>query len=110
MGRFERIEAQALYRLSHAYECLGLNRKLIASLQDAAARVLDHFPARRTLEIDVIWLDMPARLQPLPQLGVVHEQDGSSIGRYDKSAGSEVSGIEMVARERLTAGVQEFNH
>ncbi len=50
-----RIQAQALYRLSHAYECLGLDTKVVTSLIDVKKRV-------GLLPEEVAFAEVPARL------------------------------------------------
>lgn len=54
-GKFPRLEALALLRLSYAYECLGLNEKVIASLMDVRRR-------RKHLPEDAAKSEVPARL------------------------------------------------
>lgn len=54
-NRFPRIEAQALYRLSYAYECLGYPEKMIASLLDVKRR-------GSVLAVETAKAEVPARL------------------------------------------------
>lgn len=55
MNRYDRIEAQALFRLSFAYACLGYDAKAIASLLDAQRR-------SKNLQDEVAIAEIPARL------------------------------------------------
>ena len=54
-GRYPRIEAQAIFRLSYVYECLGLTEKVIASLSDAQRRKV-------YLPEEITHAEIPARL------------------------------------------------
>lgn len=54
-GKFKRIEAQAFYRLSFMYECMGQDNKSIAALLDAKKRSSD-------LSFAVANAEIPARL------------------------------------------------
>lgn len=54
-GKFKRIEAQAFYRLSFMYECMGQDNKSIAALIDAKKRSAD-------LSFAVANAEIPARL------------------------------------------------
>ncbi|MEO0335637.1 MAG: hypothetical protein AAF202_04555 [Pseudomonadota bacterium] len=55
LGKFPRIEAQALYRLSFAYACVGSDEKAVVSLLDAMRR-------KRHLQEEVAVAEIPARL------------------------------------------------
>jgi tetratricopeptide (TPR) repeat protein len=55
MGKFQRIEAEALFRTSLMYECLGQDIKAVTSLLDARKRGKD-------LPFDVLNAEIPARL------------------------------------------------
>ncbi len=54
-GKFEQIEAQALFRLSLMYECLGQDTKTITSLLDARKR-------GKSLPYETLHAEIPARL------------------------------------------------
>jgi tetratricopeptide (TPR) repeat protein len=54
-GKFDRIEAEAFYRLSFMYECLGQDNKAIAALLDARKR-------SRALPYATANAEIPARL------------------------------------------------
>lgn len=54
-GKFKRIEAQAFYRLSFMYECMGQDNKSITALLDAKKRSAD-------LSFAVANAEIPARL------------------------------------------------
>jgi tetratricopeptide (TPR) repeat protein len=54
-GKFKRIEGEALFRLSLAYECLGQDAKAIASLLDAKKR-------SKSLSFETASAQIPARL------------------------------------------------
>ncbi len=54
-GRNERLEALSLFRLSYAFECLGQDQKVIASLLDARAR-------EEFLTEEIRLTEVPARL------------------------------------------------
>ncbi|MBX3020712.1 MAG: hypothetical protein KF799_03475 [Bdellovibrionales bacterium] len=54
-GKFPGIEAQALYRLSLTYECLGQDTKTVTSLLDAKKR-------EKQLPMEVARAEIPARL------------------------------------------------
>lgn len=54
-GRYPRVEAMALFRLSYAYECLGYPQKVIASLLDVQRR-------KEYLSEEVVYAEVPARL------------------------------------------------
>ena len=54
-GKYPRMEAQALYRLSLAYECLNQNDKTVVSLLDARKRANE-------LPMNVARAELPARL------------------------------------------------
>lgn len=55
LGKFPRIEAQALYRLSFAYSCVGADEKAVVSLLDAQRR-------KQYLQEEVAVAEIPARL------------------------------------------------
>lgn len=55
MNKYPRLEAQALFRLSFAYSCLGFDEKAVASLLDAQRR-------SALLQEDVAVAEIPARL------------------------------------------------
>jgi len=55
MGKFKRLEAQALYRLSFAYICVGADAKAVVSLLDAQRR-------KKSLQEEVAVAEIPARL------------------------------------------------
>ena len=55
LGKFKRLEAQSLYRLSFAYTCIGADEKAIVSLLDARRR-------KRHLQEEVAIAEIPARL------------------------------------------------
>lgn len=54
-GKFPRLEAQALYRLSLAYECLNENDKTVVALLDARKRAAE-------LPMNIMRAELPARL------------------------------------------------
>lgn len=54
-GKFQRVESQALYRLSLMYECLGQDPKAITALLDARKRGKELAPS-------VLQAEIPARL------------------------------------------------
>lgn len=54
-GKYQRVEAQALYRLSLMYECLGQDAKTVTSLLDARKRAKD-------LPLEIERAEIPARL------------------------------------------------
>lgn len=54
-GKFKRIEGEALFRLSLAYECLGQDAKTITALMDAKRR-------GKELSFETINAELPARL------------------------------------------------
>lgn len=55
LGKFKKIESQAIIRLSYMYECLGDDAKLIATLLDARRY-------KKLLPVAVIAAEVPARL------------------------------------------------
>lgn len=55
LGKFPRIEAQALYRLSFAYTCVGSDEKAVVSLLDALRR-------KKHLQEEIAVAEIPARL------------------------------------------------
>ncbi|NQZ01554.1 MAG: hypothetical protein HRT45_12900 [Bdellovibrionales bacterium] len=55
LGKFPRVEAQALYRLSFAYTCVGADEKAVVSLLDALRR-------KKHLQEEVAVAEIPARL------------------------------------------------
>ncbi len=55
VGKFPRIEALALLRMSYAYECLGQNDKVIVALADVRRR-------QKVLPEDTAKAEVPARL------------------------------------------------
>ena len=54
-GKFPQIESQSLYRLSFAYECLGMDAKVITSLLEVKSRSLG-------LGDETVLTELPARL------------------------------------------------
>ncbi len=54
-GKFARLEAQAMYRLSLMYECLGQDTKAVTSMLDSMKREAD-------LPNEVVRAELPARL------------------------------------------------
>lgn len=54
-GKFARLEAQALFRLSLMYECLGEDTKTVTALLDARKR-------SRELPVEISRAELPARL------------------------------------------------
>jgi len=54
-GRFKRIEGEALFRLSLAYECLGQDTKTVTALIDAKRR-------GKQLSFETVQAEIPARL------------------------------------------------
>jgi tetratricopeptide (TPR) repeat protein len=55
LGKFPRIEAQALYRLSFSYTCVGADEKAVVSLLDALRR-------KKHLQEEIAVAEIPARL------------------------------------------------
>src|SRR5690606_25642181 len=53
--RYPLVEAQSVFRLSYAYECLGFTEKVIASLMDAKRR-------KSFLSDEIVLAEIPARL------------------------------------------------
>lgn len=55
MNKYQRLEAQSLFRMSFAYSCLGFDEKAIAALLDAKRR-------SKLLQEEVAYAEIPARL------------------------------------------------